>query len=272
MSSTTQNTINQINIWREIQKEAEVNVRQEPILASFLHETILNHNTFQDALSFHLANKLDSPTLPSILLREVIQEAFNDDSLIVNQAVRDIKAVRERDPAAKSYSTPFLYFKGFHAIQSYRVANWLWKKARQSLALCLQSRMSEIFGVDIHPAARIGCGVLMDHATGVVVGETAVIEDNVSLLHSVTLGGTGKETGDRHPKVREGVLIGVGSKILGNIEIGAGAKVGAGSVVLSDVPAHCTVAGVPARIIGKPKVAKPALEMNHQLPQEREKI
>jgi serine O-acetyltransferase len=205
-----------------------------------------------------------------MLLREVMQEAFQNDPAIVKCVSKDIKAVWLRDPAAKNYSTPFLYFKGFHALESFRVANWLWKNRRRSLAVCLQNRISEVFGVDIHPAARIGSGILMDHATGIVIGETALVEDNVSLLHLVTLGGTGKEAGDRHPKVREGVLIGVGAKILGNIEVGQGSKVGAGSVVLSNVPPHCTVAGVPAKIVGKPKAKKPALMMDHQLPNEND--
>ena len=185
----------------------------------------------------------------------------------IGQSIRaDIRATRDRDPAAKGFSEPFLYFKGFHALQTHRVAHFLWHGGRQSLALFLQNRTSEVFGVDIHPAARVGNGILIDHATSVVIGETAVIEDNVSILHEVTLGGTGKADGDRHPKVRHGVLIGAGAKILGNVEVGRGAKVGAGSVVLEDVPPHCTVAGVPAQIVGTPNVDEPALEMDHRLP------
>ena len=253
-------------IWKEIREEAAKHAEHEPILTSFLYETILNHESLEDALSYHLASKLDSSTLPAMLIRGIIQNAMSKNSLIGVAVRNDIRAVRERDPACQYYSTPLLYFKGFHALQSYRVSNWLWKQGREVLALCIQNRISEVFGVDVHPAARIGSGILIDHATGVVVGETAVVEDNVSILHEVTLGGTGKERGDRHPKIRAGVLIGAGAKILGNIEIGEGAKIGAGSVVLKDVPPHTTAAGVPARIVGKTDVAQPALEMDHRLP------
>ena len=253
-------------VWREIRDEVERSVQHEPILASFLHATVLKHSTLEDALSFHLAGKLATSNLPSMTVREVIDEAFADDHGIRDSIRADITAVRERDPASHSFSAPLLYFKGFHALQSYRVANWLWNQERHQLALYLQNRISEVFGVDIHPAARLGKGILIDHGGSVVIGETAVVEDNVSMLHEVTLGGTGKQTGDRHPKVRHGVLIGTGAKVLGNVEIGEGAKIGAGSVVLKDVPAHCTVAGVPAKIIGCPESDEPALEMNHTLP------
>src|SRR5580692_4803482 len=219
-------------------------VDSESILASFLYATILRHDTLEDALSFHLAGKLGGPSLSEMLIREVIDEALSS-----------------------SHSHPFLYFKGFQALQSYRVGHWLWTQDRRSLALFLQNRISQVFAVDIHPAARIGQGILIDHGTGVVIGETAVVENDVSMLHDVTLGGTGKETGDRHPKVREGVLIGAGAKILGNVEIGAWAKIGAGSVVLTNVKPHCTVAGVPARVVGKCE-QEPSLTMDHRLPQD----
>ena len=238
--------------WASIREAAERNVASEPMLASFLHATVLNHDRFEDAVSYHLAGKLSSSTLSAMQLREVIQQAMDGDLTIASAICCDIKAVRERDPAVSCCLVPLLYLKGVHALASHRVSHWLWNQKRTLLALHLQNRISEAFGVDIHPAARIGRGVLMDHATSIVVGETAVIEDDVSLLHEVTLGGTGKQTGDRHPKVRRGVLIGAGAKILGNVEIGVGAKVGAGSVVLQNVPAHCTVAGVPAVIVGRP--------------------
>jgi serine O-acetyltransferase len=252
-------------LWETIRGEVAQQAKSEPILASFLHATILNHETLADALSFHLAAKLESPSLPAMLIREVMDQALQEAPEL-GQAVRaDIRAVHERDPAARDFAQPLLYFKGFHALQSYRVAHWLWTQGRHALALFFQDRISEVFGADIHPAARIGQGILIDHGTGLVVGETAVIEDNVSMLHEVTLGGTGKQTGDRHPKVRHGVLIGAGAKILGNIEIGEGAKVGAGSVVLHPVPPHSTVAGVPAKVVGRPKEAEPALCMDHCL-------
>jgi serine O-acetyltransferase len=267
MSSPCSDRDSADSIWRAIREEVAREAEREPMLAGFLHATVLKHTRLEDALSFHLAGKLATPTLSSMLIREVIDEAFSSEPAIREATRTDICAVRERDPAAHNCCyVPLLYFKGFHALQSYRVAHWLWTQQRHSLAMSLQNRISEVFGVDIHPAARLGKGILIDHGTGVVIGETAVVEDNVSMLHEVTLGGTGKQVGDRHPKVRHGVLIGTGAKILGNVEIGAGAKVAAGSVVLDDVPPHCTVAGVPARIVGRPEVAEPALEMDHSLP------
>lgn len=254
------------HVWKSIRSDVLSEIEGEPILASFLHATILNHRCLEDSLSFRLAGKLASNNLTPMLIRELIDEALATDESI-GQAVRlDLQAVRDRDPASYGYAAPFLYFKGFHALQSYRVAHWLWTEGRKLLAIHFQNRISELFGVDIHPAARIGTGVMIDHGTGVVIGETAVVENNVSILHEVTLGGTGKETGDRHPKVREGVLIGAGAKILGNVEIGRGAKVAACSVVLESVPAHCTVAGVPAVVVGCPDNDSPALEMNQQFP------
>lgn len=254
------------DLWEEIRTETKTAIQREPILASFLHATILNHSSLENALSFHLANKLDSATVSAMQIREVIDQALSEDSTIACAIRADILAVRERDSACDELSTPLLYFKGYHALQSYRIAHWLWQQQRYSLALFFQNRISMVFGVDIHPAARIGKGILMDHATGVVIGETAVVGDNVSIMQSVTLGGTGKEHGDRHPKVGCGVLISAGAKILGNIKIGNGAKIGAGSVVLQDVPQHTTVAGVPAKIVGAPSSEQPALDMDHQIP------
>ncbi len=253
------------DLWDKIREEAWASSAGEPILASFFHSTILNHKDLSSALSYQLANRLDSRTMPGILVREVIDEAFADDPSIIESAMADILAVQDRDPAVEEYSIPLLYLKGFHAIQIHRVAHWLWKKNRLALALYLQNRSSVIFGVDVHPAATIGKGIMFDHATGVVVGETAVIEDNVSILQGVTLGGTGKDSGDRHPKIRQGVMIGAGAKVLGNIEIGVGAKIGAGSVVLETVPAHTTVAGVPAKIVGRPSCDMPSLSMEQNI-------
>lgn len=255
-------------IWEAVRQEATVDARSEPMLASFLHDSILKHDTLEDALSFLLANKLDTPIIPAISVREVIDEALGHDPTIGEAVRRDLQAVRDRDPACRGYSQPLLFFKGFHALQSHRIAHWLWNQGRAPLALYLQSCVSETFGVDIHPGARIGHGILIDHATSVVIGETATVGDNVSILHEVTLGGTGKESGDRHPKVGEGVLIAAGSKLLGNIRVGEGAKIGAGSVVLTDVEAHTTVVGVPAKPVGKARFPSPALEMDHRLPDE----
>lgn len=251
-------------LWQTIREETQIESKNEPILASFLHATILNHDTLEAALSYHLASILDHPATPAILLREVIDEATRSDASIIESVREDIRAVYERDSACDSYSTPFLYFKGFLALESYRIAHWLWVNNRRSMALYFQNRISVAFGVDIHPAANIGHGIMIDHATGLVIGETCVVGNNVSIMQSVTLGGTGKEEGDRHPKVSDGVLISAGAKILGNIRIGEGAKIGAGSVVLQDVPPHTTAAGVPAKIIGRPKCEQPALDMDHE--------
>jgi serine O-acetyltransferase len=248
------------SIWERIFKETQKHASEEPILASFLHATILNHCELEQALSFHLANQLHSATASSLLLREVIMQALESDASIREAVRADLQAVLDRDSACHELYIPFLYFKGYHALQTHRVAHWLWQEGRQPLAL---NRVSSEFGVDIHPAARMGHGIMLDHATGLVIGETAVVGNNVSILQSVTLGGTGKEDGDRHPKIGDGVLISAGAKILGNIRVGEGAKVGAGSVVLEDVPAHTTVAGVPAKIVGRPASDQPALEMDH---------
>lgn len=249
-------------LWESIRRQTRKQAECEPVLASFLYSTILNHDTLEAALSFHLANKLDSPALPAMLVREVIEQAMSAD-VSIGAAVRaDLMAVSERDSACCSLVTPLLYFKGFHALQAYRIAHWLWQEGRNSLALFLQNRISCVFAVDIHPAARIGQGIMFDHATGIVIGETAVVEDYVSIMQSVTLGGTGKEAGDRHPKVGKGVLIGAGAKILGNIRIGECAKIGAGSVVLKDVPPRASVAGVPAQIIGENLCGQPARDMD----------
>lgn len=251
-----------VEVWNLIRQEAKELAECEPMLASFFHATILKHHNLGSALSYILANKLANPIMPAIALREIIEEAYQTQPSIIESAACDIRAVRQRDPAVELWSTPLLYLKGFHALQSYRITHYLWQQQRKAIALYLQNQISVAFDVDIHPAAKIGCGIMFDHATGIVVGETSVIENDVSILQGVTLGGTGKESGDRHPKVREGVMIGAGAKILGNIEIGRYAKIGANSVVLQAVPEYTTVAGVPSKIVSKDKAAKPAFEMN----------
>ena len=255
----------QAEIWSRMCLEAQVKAKEEPILGSYFHATVLNHGSFGAALSFRMASKLDNPMLPTMLIRDVIQEAIADDRSILTNAMYDMIAHYERDPACEDLSTPFLFFKGFHAMQAYRIAHWLWNHDRKTLAKFFQNQISVVLSVDIHPAARIGHGIMLDHATGIVIGETAVIDNDVSILHSVTLGGTGKESGDRHPKIRCGVLLGAGCKVIGNIEIGEGAKVGAGSVVLQHVPPHVTVVGVPAVQVGKPKDSTPAFGMHHEI-------
>ena len=258
-------------IWDAIRQEVEQKIQLEPLLASFLHAAVLAHDSLEQSLSLHLAHKLGAPALTEVFLRDVIDDSMAADASIGASIRSDLQAFRERDPACARYSVPLLYFKGFHALQAYRIEHFLWHQERSELALYLQSRVSEVFAVDIHPAAQIGSGILLDHATGLVIGETAVVGDHVSLLHEVTLGGTGKETGDRHPKIRSGGLIGAGAKIFGNVEIGEGAKVAAGSMVLNDVPAHCTVAGGPAQPVGECKESQPALEMNQGLGEQRQK-
>ena len=247
-------------VWNRIRTEATADALSEPALNSFLHTNVLAHARLEDALSFMLAHKLGSETITALSVRELISRAFEDDRSIGVAVREDLRAVLSRDPACRGYSVPLLFFKGFHALQAYRVAHHYWTHDRPVLALYLQSRISEVFAVDIHPGARIGKGIMFDHATSVVIGETAVIGDDFSMLHEVTLGGTGKVGGDRHPKIGKGVMIGAGAKVLGNILVGEGARIGAGSVVLEDVPPFTTVAGIPARPVRYPGHALPALE------------
>ena len=237
----------------------------EPALASFVHATILNHERMEQALSYHLAQKLRNDDVGAMQLRQVFDQAFADAPSLGDDVRADLSAIFERDPAVNTYVEPFLFFKGFHALQAYRVTHWLWVKGRKAMALHFQSRISELFQVDIHPAAKLGSGLFLDHGTGIVIGETAVVGDEVSMLHAVTLGGTGAGRGDRHPKIGKGVLLGAGAKVLGNITVGDYAKVASGSVVLKAVPAGCTVAGVPARLVNCPTEATPARTMDHTL-------
>lgn len=252
-------------IWSAVRSEAQEAVENDPLLAAFLYSTILNHETLEDAVIHRVAERLDHQDVSADLIRQTFQ-AMRDDTPEWSTTVRvDIQAYYDRDPACDRFIMPVLYFKGFHAIQTYRLAHWLWGQGRRDFALYLQSRSSSVFQTDINPAARIGKGIFLDHATGLVVGETAVVDDNVSILQGVTLGGTGKEMGDRHPKIRHGVLIGAGAKILGNIEIGHCTKVAAGSVVVKPVPENKTVAGVPARIIGEAGCEEPSRAMDQLL-------
>lgn len=254
-------------LFARVRKEAEDSLRREPEMASFLLATVLNHDTLEAAIVHRVAARLDHPDLSSDMIRTAFLEALGHDASISSAFRVDLLAVADRDPACTRLIEPVLYFKGFQAIQTYRLAHWLWKNGRRDIALYLQSRSSSVFQTDIHPAAEIGKGVFLDHATGLVVGSTAVIEDDVSILHGVTLGGTGKERGDRHPKIRRGVLIGAGAKIIGNIEVGQCARIAAGSVVLAPVPRNKTVAGVPARVVGEAGCAEPARSMDQILAQ-----
>jgi len=249
-------------IWSAMREEARKMAAGEPALASFVHATILNHDRLEDALSYHLAKKIGGDDVSPMLARELFNEALKADREIGVSVRADLAAVFDRDPACHSHVQAFLFFKGFHALECHRIAHWLWVEGREGMALFFQSRISERFDVDIHPAAKMGRGIMIDHATGVVIGETAVVEDDVSIMHGVTLGGTGKEGGDRHPKIRRGVLLSMGAKILGNIEIGEYSRVGASSVVLKSVPPGCTAVGVPATLVNCAGAERPSQEMN----------
>lgn len=252
-------------IWDRLRSEAEAIVQAEPALGGFVLSAILHQPSLEAAVIHRVASRLNHRAMPADIIEQVFREAVEQDRSIGEAFRADISAVLDRDPVVTRAIEPVLYFKGFHAIQTHRLAHWLWTHGRQDFALYLQSRASDTFQTDIHPAAKIGRGIFLDHATGLVVGATAVIEDDVSMLQGVTLGGTGKERGDRHPKIRHGVLIGAGAKILGNIEVGHCARIAAGSVVLKPVPHNATVAGVPAKVIGTAGCAEPARSMDHLL-------
>lgn len=237
-------------VWEAMRAEALRVIATEKLLRGFIDAAVLAHEDFGGALAVLLARKLGDAQVSAERLEDLVRSVTDEDRTPVRAGLADLMAAVSRDPAADSYLTPFLYYKGFHALQWQRIAHVLWKRRRWDIARFLQNRVSEVFAVDIHPAVSIGTGVFIDHATGVVIGETAEIGNDVSILQGVTLGGTGKEKGDRHPKVRNGVLLGVGAKVLGNIVIGERAKVGAGSVVLKDVPPQATVVGVPAKVVG----------------------
>lgn len=254
-------------LWDRIRNEAEEAVRAEPLLGGLIHSSLLHHDSVESALAYRLALKLASGEMSEQLLREIMDEAYAANPALADAARADLAAVYERDPACHRLIQPILYFKGFQAVQAYRIGHWLWENGRKDLAYFFQMRVSEMFGIDIHPAARIGKGLMIDHAHSIVIGETAVVGDNVSMLHSVTLGGTGKEEEDRHPKIGCGVLIGAGAKVLGNIRVGDCARIAAGSVVLEEVPDRTTVAGVPARVVGEVKCKQPSMSMDHLIRQ-----
>ncbi len=253
-----------------VRQEAEELVRREPELAGFIFATVLNHETLESVVVHRLAARLAHPDVSADLIRQVYADLIARDASVGEAFRADLMAVVDRDPACTRLIEPILYFKGFHSLQAHRLAHSLWNAGRKDFALYLQSRSSEVFQVDINPAAKVGKGVFFDHATGIVVGQTCVIEDDVSILQGVTLGGTGKETGDRHPKIRRGVLIGSGAKVLGNIEVGRCARVASGSVVLQAVPPNTTVAGVPAKVVGTAGCAEPARSMDQLLAEKLE--
>jgi serine O-acetyltransferase len=252
-------------VWTRLRREAAEVVQREPDLATFLYASVLVHASLEEAVAHRVAARLDNSDVSAELLRQAFETAFAADPGIGTAFRTDIVAICDRDAATNRFLEPLLYYKGFHAVSAHRLAHFLWMQGRRDFALYLQSSISAAFQCDIHPNARIGKGIFLDHATGLVVGETAVIEDDVSLLHSVTLGGTGKVDGDRHPKIRRGVMIGAGAKILGNIEIGSCARIAAGSVVLRDVPSRTTVAGVPAKVVGEAGCTEPSRTMDQLL-------
>ncbi|MEQ8922558.1 MAG: serine O-acetyltransferase [Roseovarius confluentis] len=252
-------------VWDQIKQDARDAIAAEPLMGGMIHTTVLHHPTLESALAYRVAMKLASDEMPAQIVRELADSAYAADPSLGKAARADLVAVFDRDPACHSLMQPLLFFKGFQAIQAYRVGHWLWSNKRRDLAYFFQARVSEVFGIDIHPNARIGKGLMIDHAHSIVIGETAVVGDNVSMLHSVTLGGTGKEDDDRHPKIGDGVLIGAGAKVLGNIRIGNCSRIAAGSVVLQEVPPCKTVAGVPARIVGEAGCDQPALTMDQIL-------
>ncbi len=255
------------DLWTTLRREGIEAAERDSLMAQPISQALLRHASFAEALSARLSSKLADADVPKQALGALIADTLAHSPAALHAAAVDLMAVQERDPACPDLVTPFLYFKGFLAIQAFRVSHVLWHEGRLHLARHLQARISEVFAMDIHPAARLGCGIMIDHGTGVVIGETAVVEDNVSILQDVTLGGTGKECGDRHPKIRRGVLLGAGAKVLGNIEVGEGAKVGAGSIVLEDVAAYTTVVGVPARPIGARLTDVPAFTMDQMIEQ-----
>ncbi len=251
-------------VWHRICEEAEAAIAAEPLMGGLIHAGVLHHNTFEAALAYRISMKLASAEMSEQILREIADTAIFQEPELAAAARADLVAIYDRDPACHRFLQPLLFFKGFQAVQAYRLGHWLWENDRRDLAYFVQMRVSEIFGIDIHPAARMGQGIMIDHAHSIVIGETAVVGDNVSMLHSVTLGGTGKEDDDRHPKIGNGVLIGAGAKVLGNIKVGHCSRIAAGSVVLEEVPPMKTVAGVPAKIVGEAGCSQPSLTM-HQL-------
>jgi len=262
----TQTKLTEIDpVWQRIRDEAEAAYEDEPMLGGLLHFSILHHVSIEQALAYRISLKLASGEMSEQLLREIADEAYLNAPELAQEARADLVAVLDRDPACHRLLQPLLFFKGFQAVQAYRIGHWLWQQGRRDMAYFIQMRVSEEFGIDIHPGAKIGRGIMIDHAHSIVIGETAVVGNNVSMLHSVTLGGTGKEDEDRHPKIGDGVLIGAGAKVLGNINVGHCSRIAAGSVVLQDVPPCKTVAGVPAKIVGEAGCDQPALSMDQLL-------
>ena len=252
-------------VWEKIRSEAEQVLQDEPLLGAFIHKNLLQHSKIEDALAHRISLKLASMEISEQYFRDFCNRAYSEDESLAAFARSDIMATFERDPACYRFLQPLLYFKGFQAIQAHRIGHFMWKHGKRDIAYFIQSRVSEVFGIDIHPGAKVGQGLMIDHAHSIVIGQTAVVGDNVSMLHSVTLGGTGKEEEDRHPKIEDGVLIGAGAKVLGNIRVGRCSRIAAGSVVLREVPPKSTVAGVPAKVVGEAGCTTPSVTMDQLL-------
>lgn len=236
-------------IWKNIKSEINILVKEEPYLFDFYDFYLLQHNHFIQSISYILSNQLFDTCISFQNMNKIILQSYLKNPIMARYAIQDIKMILKHDPVVNLFSTPLLYFKGFHALQAYRIGHYLWLQGRKSLAIYLQHQISKKFSIDIHPAANIGSGIILDHGTGIVIGETVIIENNVSILQSVTIGSRYNIRGNRHPIIREGTMIGAGAKILGNIEVGAFVKIGAGSVVLNSIPDYATVVGIPAKII-----------------------
>ena len=272
MSATGQPTLETVKmdpVWQVIRDEAEAIVAKEPLMSSFIYSNILNHKTLEGAVIHRISERLHNRDFSSDLVRQTFTEMLSEDPEWSEILRIDISAVYERDPAASRLIEPILYFKGFQALQTHRLAHWNLKKGNKDTALYLQSRSSQVFQTDINPAAKFGRGIFIDHATGIVVGETATVGDDVSILHSVTLGGTGKETEDRHPKIGNGVLLGAGATVLGNITVGSCSRIAAGSLVIKPVPENVTVAGIPGKVVGVAGCSDPARSMNQILAEDK---
>jgi len=252
-------------VWEAVRVGAQQILESDPALGKMALTIVLNHDSFEDALAHRLATRLDHEDVSADIIRQTFAETLRDNPAIGEAARVDLAATLERDPACHRAIEPLFYFKGYQAIQTHRFAHAMYKAGRRDFALYLQSRASQVFQVDINPAVIMGKGIMLDHGTGLVIGETAFVGDNVSMLQNVTLGGTGKADQDRHPKIGNGVLIGAGAKVLGNIRVGDCSRIGAGSVVLKEVPPRVTVAGVPAKVIGEAGCAQPALVMDQMV-------
>lgn len=251
--------------WERMLDEARACAEHEPALSKFYYDNVLAHDSLCVALAHYLSEKLHSKVISKLTLNEVFLDCNITAGAIYDAVWADLNAYVDRDPACTNFITPFLYYKGFLALQVYRYANKLWRQNRKPLARLLQHRVSQLFDVDIHPAANIGKGIMLDHATGIVIGETAVVGDNVSLLHGVTLGGVGTDGNKRHPTVGSGVMMSCGAKVLGDITIGDNVKIGGGSLVLDSVPSNSTVVGVPGRVVGRSVTDVPAISMDQNI-------